>query len=61
VPVNGQAPVCAQRAIAGGKTRLNVRSSFANTADRDGMLQSGMEVGARESYDRMAELLLTLS
>jgi uncharacterized protein YndB with AHSA1/START domain len=46
--------------LAGGKTRLNVRSRFASTEDRDGMIASGMEVGARESYDRMAEVLLTL-
>ena len=43
-----------------GKTRLNVTSHFASAADRDGMLQSGMETGASESYDRMAELLVTL-
>ena len=35
-------------------------SHFASAADRDGMLQSGMETGASESYDRMAELLVTL-
>jgi uncharacterized protein YndB with AHSA1/START domain len=46
--------------LPGGKTRLNVTSKFASAEDRDGMLHSGMETGASESYDRMAELLVTL-
>ena len=29
--------------------------------ERDGMIQSGMEGGANESYDRLAELLATLT
>jgi uncharacterized protein YndB with AHSA1/START domain len=43
----------------GGKTRLVALSTFASTEDRDGMLQSGMESGANESWDRLAELLAT--
>jgi uncharacterized protein YndB with AHSA1/START domain len=40
-----------------GKTKLTDRSVFQSVADRDGMLQSGMEEGASESMDRFAELL----
>jgi uncharacterized protein YndB with AHSA1/START domain len=45
----------------GGKTRLISTSVYASAADRDGHVASGMESGARESYDRLAELLATLS
>ena len=41
----------------GGKTRVTTTSRFDTVEDRDGMLQSGMEVGARETWDRLAELL----
>ena len=40
-----------------GQTKVTVTSLFASVADRDGMLQSGMEQGANESQDRLAELL----
>ncbi|MDQ3696302.1 MAG: SRPBCC family protein [Chloroflexota bacterium] len=43
-----------------GKTRLTVTSLFQSAADFDGMLESGMESGATESWDRLAELLATL-
>ncbi len=45
----------------GGKTRITVTGSFASPEDRDGMLHSGMEEGANESYERLAELLATLA
>jgi uncharacterized protein YndB with AHSA1/START domain len=41
----------------GGKTRVEVTSRFDSVEDRDGMLNSGMEAGATESWDRLAELL----
>jgi uncharacterized protein YndB with AHSA1/START domain len=41
----------------GGRTRLTVQSVFQSVADRDGALQSGMEEGVNETYDRLAELL----
>ncbi len=44
----------------GGQTKVTVTSLFASVEDRDGMLQSGMEQGANESQDRLAELLETL-
>lgn len=43
-----------------GKTKLTATSLFASKEDRDGMLQSGMEAGAVETWDRLAELLATL-
>lgn len=43
-----------------GKTILTDSSVFQTVADRDGMIQSGMEQGARESWDRLEELLNTL-
>ena len=44
-----------------GKTKLTVTDLFDTAEDRDGMLQSGMEEGAAESQDRLAELLADLS
>ena len=43
--------------LPGGRTRLTTQSVFQSVADRDGMLQSGMEEGVNETYDRLAELL----
>lgn len=40
-----------------GKTKLTITSLFQSVEDRDGMLQSGMESGASESIERLAELL----
>jgi len=39
------------------KTNLTITSLFASVEDRDGMLNSGMESGANETWDRLAELL----
>jgi len=47
-------------AQADGTTKLTVTSVFQSVADRDGMLSSGMEAGANESYDRLDELLAKL-
>jgi uncharacterized protein YndB with AHSA1/START domain len=41
----------------GGRTRLVATTRFADQADRDGMLDTGMEQGARETWDRLAELV----
>ncbi len=43
-----------------GKTTLTVTSTFTTKEERDGMLQSGMEGGANETWDRLAELLARL-
>jgi len=44
-----------------GKTTVSSTALFDSVADRDGMLESGMESGATESWDRLAELLNQLS
>lgn len=43
-----------------GGTLVLINSKFANKEDLEGMLQSGMEAGANESYDQLEELLATL-
>jgi uncharacterized protein YndB with AHSA1/START domain len=47
--------------LGGGKTRLTTTSRYQSKADLDGMVGSGMERGARETRDRLAELLAKLS
>ena len=42
------------------KTKLTVSSVFQSVQDRDGMLNSGMEEGSNESYDRLEELLASM-
>jgi uncharacterized protein YndB with AHSA1/START domain len=44
-------------AMPGNRTKLTSQSIFQSVADRDGMLQSGMEMGVNDSYDRLDELL----
>ena len=44
-------------ALPGGQTKIRIQSVFQSVADRDGMLQSGMEGGMNESFDRLDELL----
>ena len=44
----------------GSKTRMTVHSVFDSVEDRDGMVQSGMEEGASETYDRLEALLQEL-
>jgi uncharacterized protein YndB with AHSA1/START domain len=43
--------------MPGGKTKLIARSTFASLEDLEGMLQSGMEEGATETWDRLEELV----
>jgi len=40
-----------------GRTKVTVTSVFQSKSDRDGMVASGMESGATESTERLAELL----
>jgi uncharacterized protein YndB with AHSA1/START domain len=44
-------------ALPGGRTRLTTQSVFQSVEDRDGMVQSGMETGVVESYERLDEVL----
>lgn len=43
-----------------GQTTFTNVSRFSSVEDRDGMLAAGMEGGASESFDRLAELLASL-
>ena len=43
--------------LPGGRTKLIVQSVFQSVADRDGTLQSGMEEGVKDTYNRLEELL----
>jgi uncharacterized protein YndB with AHSA1/START domain len=40
----------------GGKTLITAHSVFQSVADRDGMIEGGMETGANETYDRLEEV-----
>ncbi|MPN20716.1 hypothetical protein SDC9_168095 [bioreactor metagenome] len=44
-------------ALPGDRTKLTSQSVFQTVEDRDGMLQSGMEEGVNDSYNRLDELL----
>ena len=46
--------------LPGGRTRLIAQSVFQSVADRDGALQSGMEEGLNDTYERLEELLKKL-
>lgn len=43
--------------LEGGRTRLVGHTTFPSLEARDGMVQSGMEDGMREGYERLEELL----
>jgi uncharacterized protein YndB with AHSA1/START domain len=47
-------------ALPGGQTRLTNLSEYASLEDLEAMLQTGMEGGANEGWDRAEELLATL-
>jgi uncharacterized protein YndB with AHSA1/START domain len=44
-------------ALGDNRTRLSVHSVYQSLEDRDGMLESGMEEGVTEGYERLDELL----
>ncbi len=44
-------------ALPGDRTKLTDQSVFQSVEDRDGMVQSGMEEGVNDSYERLDELL----
>ena len=43
--------------LPGDRTKMTSQSVFLTIEDRDGMLQSGMEEGVNDSYNRLDELL----
>lgn len=48
-------------ALPNNRTRVVTQSVFQSVADRDGMLQSGMEQGVLDSHARLEELLATVT
>ena len=42
--------------LPGGRTKLIIHSVYQSVMDRDGMVQSGMERGTNDSYDRLDEI-----
>ena len=53
----GESQVTAVFVEQGGKTTLTAKVLYPSREVRDAVLQSGMEHGAAESYDRLAEML----
>jgi uncharacterized protein YndB with AHSA1/START domain len=47
--------------LPGDRTRVTIQSLFQSVSDRDGMVQSGMEHGVREGYERLDEVLENLN
>lgn len=43
--------------LEGNRTKLKIQSVFKSVADRDGMLNSGMEGGMNEGFDKLDKLL----
>jgi uncharacterized protein YndB with AHSA1/START domain len=43
--------------LPGNRTRITIQSVYQSVADRDGMVQSGMERGVNEGYERLDEVL----
>jgi uncharacterized protein YndB with AHSA1/START domain len=43
--------------LPGDRTRVTTQSIFQTQADRDGMVQSGMEYGVIQSHERLDEIL----
>ena len=39
------------------RTKITIQSVFQSVSDRDGMIQSGMETGIREGYERLDDIL----
>src|SRR5574337_738090 len=42
--------------LPGNRTRITIHTVFQSVADRDGMIQSGMERGVNDGYERLDEL-----
>jgi uncharacterized protein YndB with AHSA1/START domain len=46
--------------LPGNRTRATIQSIYQSVSDRDGMVQSGMERGVNEGYERLDELLANM-
>lgn len=43
--------------LPGGRTELTIQAVYQSVQDRDGMINSGMERGVREGFERLDDLL----
>lgn len=43
--------------LGGGRTRIRIHSTYPSVEARDGMVQSNMELGVREGYERLDAVL----
>jgi len=43
--------------LPGNRTRVTIQSVYQSIADRDGMVESGMEHGVNDGYERLDEIL----
>ena len=46
--------------LGDGRTRLNLVSQFYTKEERDGMAQSGMEIGMNQSYEALDKVLASM-
>ena len=62
LPENGHVTLETMRLekLPGNRTKATIQSVFQSVADRDGMVQSGMETGVNEGYERLDDLLDTM-
>jgi uncharacterized protein YndB with AHSA1/START domain len=43
--------------LPGERTRITIQSVYQSVADRDGMVEAGMETGVNEGYERLDQIL----
>jgi uncharacterized protein YndB with AHSA1/START domain len=46
--------------LPGDRSRITVHSVYMSVEDRDGMIQSGMETGVNQGYEKLDEVLANL-
>ena len=46
--------------LPGDRTRITIQSVYQSVEDRDGMIQSGMETGVNQGYEKLDEVLAKL-
>lgn len=46
--------------LPNGRTKLQIQAVYQSVADRDGMIQSGMESGVNDGYHKLDELLAAM-
>jgi len=46
--------------LPGDRTRISIHSVYQSVEDRDGMIQSGMETGLNQGYEKLDEVLANL-